>query len=379
MEKNDLASLLRDFAQGASNSAASNFSMPVDALAWLLRKSGLNIPNNPVMGSDWMAENGFTREPQNKLAGILGDAAGFAAPLAAVAKAPQIAKGLLQAGENLAKPNTLNSQRGAIVYHGSPHKFDAFDSSKIGTGEGAQAYGHGLYLAESPDVAKGYRNALTGNHNLDQFNPTVNGEVVNSPIVKNLIRSGNTPEQFISSMKQKLNSQISDLSKASKADELGIGVSDYDLAMIGVNDTKKMIDEARGYIGKNIKNEPLGSMYKVDLPDEHIAKMLDWDKPLSQQGRVFEDLAFKNRDALKAFSPDKNIYDLTGGDLLSALFSNKRGEQGLAEAMLQQQGIPGIKYLDGGSRGAGQGSSNYVIFPQNERLLKILERNGQTP
>ena len=24
-----------------------------------------------------------------------------------------------------------------------------------------------------------------------------------------------------------------------------------------------------------------GQLYKVDLPDEHIAKMLDWDKPLS--------------------------------------------------------------------------------------------------
>ena len=34
-------------------------------------------------------------------------------------------------------------QFGANVFHGSPHKFDAFDASKIGTGEGAQAYGHG--------------------------------------------------------------------------------------------------------------------------------------------------------------------------------------------------------------------------------------------
>ena len=41
----------------------------------------------------------------------------------------------------------------ATVWHGSPHQFDAFDSSKIGTGEGAQAYGHGLYLAEAKDVA----------------------------------------------------------------------------------------------------------------------------------------------------------------------------------------------------------------------------------
>ena len=49
---------------------------------------------------------------------------------------------------------------GMVVWHGSPHKFSKFDSSKIGTGEGAQAYGHGLYLAESPDVAKGYQKTL---------------------------------------------------------------------------------------------------------------------------------------------------------------------------------------------------------------------------
>ena len=50
---------------------------------------------------------------------------------------------------------------GAIkVYHGSPHKFDKFDMSKIGTGEGAQAYGHGLYYAESPKVANDYAQKL---------------------------------------------------------------------------------------------------------------------------------------------------------------------------------------------------------------------------
>ena len=47
------------------------------------------------------------------------------------------------------------------AYHGSPHDFDQFDSSKIGTGEGAQAYGHGLYFAESEPVAKGYRDKLS--------------------------------------------------------------------------------------------------------------------------------------------------------------------------------------------------------------------------
>lgn len=56
------------------------------------------------------------------------------------------------------------------VYHGTPHTFPEepgfplgrFRSEKIGTGEGAQAFGHGLYVAENPEVAKTYKNALSG-------------------------------------------------------------------------------------------------------------------------------------------------------------------------------------------------------------------------
>src|SRR5262245_14506058 len=55
----------------------------------------------------------------------------------------------------------MRSERGMVgAYHGSPHTFEAFSSEKIGTGEGGQAYGHGLYFAESPGVARYYRDAL---------------------------------------------------------------------------------------------------------------------------------------------------------------------------------------------------------------------------
>src|SRR5215510_3136348 len=52
--------------------------------------------------------------------------------------------------------------KGIRAYHGSPHDFERFDLSKIGTGEGAQAYGHGLYFAENEGVAGEYRRALVG-------------------------------------------------------------------------------------------------------------------------------------------------------------------------------------------------------------------------
>jgi hypothetical protein len=42
---------------------------------------------------------------------------------------------------------------------------------------------------------------------------------------------------------------------------------------------------------------------------------------------------------------------------------------------LLKAGIPGIRYLDGGSRGAGDGTRNFVVFDENN--IRITEENGQ--
>lgn len=47
------------------------------------------------------------------------------------------------------------------VYHGSPHVFDKFALSAIGTGEGAQAHGWGLYFAGNKETAERYREKLS--------------------------------------------------------------------------------------------------------------------------------------------------------------------------------------------------------------------------
>jgi hypothetical protein len=144
--KNDLASLLRDFAQGASNSVAGNVAVPVDAIAWLLRKGGVNVPTNPVMGSDWMAEKGLTREPQNKLAGFVGDMAGMVAPFAAASKAPQIARGLLAGSEGAATAGkwlgkeALRPVNDAILYGEGPLRKILPESPKIFIGQNAQNF-----------------------------------------------------------------------------------------------------------------------------------------------------------------------------------------------------------------------------------------------
>jgi len=65
--------------------------------------------------------------------------------------------------------------------------------------------------------------------------------------------------------------------------------------------------------------------------------------------------------------------DDLGGDLVAA--ANAKLPKGAEQ--LRQAGIPGIKYYDAQSRGGQQATTqNFVVFPGNEELLKILERNG---
>ena len=46
------------------------------------------------------------------------------------------------------------------AYHGSPHRFSQFTLDHIGTGEGAQAHGWGLYFAREKNIANDYRERL---------------------------------------------------------------------------------------------------------------------------------------------------------------------------------------------------------------------------
>ena len=46
----------------------------------------------------------------------------------------------------------------------------------------------------------------------------------------------------------------------------------------------------------------------------------------------------------------------------------------LSTQQFQRAGIPGIKYLDQGSRAAGEGSRNYVVF--DDKLVSIVKKYG---
>ena len=296
---------LLNAAHGVSRGMSADvLGAPVDLISQLLsvpRMLGAQTPDfreSPVGGSQWIGNKleslGLLRPPTGtpqEAFGRLGG--GFLSSPQAVGRT---ALALEQAARNAQIPGPFTTgpiagQIGATVYHGSPHKFEKFDMSKIGTGEGAQSYGRGMYVADNPSIASSYARSV---------------------------------------------------------------------------------------------NDP-GNLYKVDLPDEHISRMMDWDKPLSAQNEHARSVLSKINNPIVRQAIER---DWTGHKLVKSLedamnverpvrgllpgITEKVGGSEAAANLLRSAGIPGIKYLDAGSRGAGTGTRNYVVF--DESLLNILGR-----
>ena len=262
-----------------------------------------------------------------------------------LALAPPVAGLLKGMGKVAGKiPTQLPSAPNAITWHGSPHTFEKFDSSKIGTGEGAQAYGHGLYLAESKDVAKQY---------FDELNPSLD-------IARGGVDYDGIAQRLLSAVDGNRQRAIDELILRRDAPHVK-----------GDQEWADKMNKAIQYLQGDAKSS---SLYKVDLPDEQIAKMLDWDKTLAAQPEIKRKL-FDNglHRGLYRISGGRPLGEFTGGNLMRSRTDSHRT---LMSDDLNKLGIPGVRYLDGMARQQGQGTSNFVIFPGNESFLTILERNG---
>jgi hypothetical protein len=109
-----------------------------------------------------------------------------------------------------------------------------------------------------------------------------------------------------------------------------------------------------------IELNPKGKMYEVSInaDPEHF---LDWDKPLSEQSEHVKNALAQAGMDLRHDGPQ---------DAYAALHSDRA----IGDRLLKQAGIPGIKYLDQGSRGAGEGTHNYVLF--DDKTVNILRKYG---
>jgi hypothetical protein len=238
------------------------------------------------------------------------------------------------------------------VYHGSPHRFEEFDASKIGTGEGAQAYGHGIYLAEKPSTAEIYRRALA------EDVISVDGRRI---AAKRTPEARNDPETIaVDAIVSAHGGQYEDpFSKA--IERLGgkYGPRNENYA--------KAMELAREWRGKGGKVEIGGNLYTADLPDEMVDRMLDWDASIKSQPENI-------RNALQPLLDKHGIAKTADiGTLISAM--GRDMPQSMVSEKLRNIGIPGIRYLDAGSRGqGGTGTRNFVVFPGEEKKVKILKR-----
>lgn len=281
----------------------------------------------------------------------IGSVAGMAGKPVAKMAGREIAR-QVETGTGILGRNVIDPRMNMIAYHGSPHSFDKFDMSKIGTGEGAQAYGHGLYFADNPSVAKEYQLAL-GNKPaaVDDFAgfEAQAAMAKNKGNVKNSIAWLENRRKTIDEAKQFL---IPGAHEKQIAD----------------------IDEAIRRISSGEVNKNKGTLYKVDIADEAIPNMLLWDKPLSEQTPEVQK-ALKNSGINfpeQNWNTGAKIYEAFGG---KGSFSNNLERRQHQTDALKNLGIQGIRYLDAGSRGQGAGTMNTVVF--DDKLVKILEKNGK--
>jgi hypothetical protein len=252
------------------------------------------------------------------------------------------------------------------VYHGTPHRFPEteanplgeLDASKIGTGEGAQAYGHGIYLAESPDVARTY----------SADRAYVGASMAGKPLPINY----DDPAWLA----QKTMDELGDAVKA----KAHLEMVQRTASKHQPPETKAAVQGAIDMISAG-KVSNKGSLYKADLPDEMIDRMLDWDAPLDDwtANKLLSAVRKKGmkasdyEDALGVSSayqgqPESgsSIYRLLAADL---------GGEAKASQFLSDMGIPGIRYLDASSRGdTDVRTRNFVVFPGEEKKVKVLRR-----
>jgi hypothetical protein len=302
-------------------------------------------------------------------------------------------------GASAATKGVPRNALGMNAYHGSPHRFSKFDMSKVGTGEGAQAYGHGLYFAENPGVAQEYRSRLADRAPIERLKigtKTV-GEFNGfdySP------RGNSTRENIHSSMIEDVlideNELVAQYNVGGDAavqrlvlEKLDDRIKDYATEWPdGVAHAKALRDELSrpGAVTLKMGEQP-GALYTVEIPDEAVAQMLDWDAPLSQQPESVRKALMSDKRLARLFESGKiDDHYQNGGEFYRALtgrftqdqpphlsgYAAENSSQTAASRHLRELGIPGIRYLDAGSRDAGNGTRNIVVFDEN--LPKIIKR-----
>lgn len=206
------------------------------------------------------------------------------------------------------------------AYHGSPHKFESFSTNHIGSGEGNQAHGWGLYFAGNKDVSEGYRKRLTEHRY--EYDILENGKPINSELSSYINNNlGGTTlykaTQDMNGFKEYMKEYIVRLEK-------------------GENYENKLIDMFQKEIDR-IKENPKMSinLFILTTPKDdryRFKVMLDYiRKNAKQQGRKanIQDMLQRIKDCQEPFIRRRNINKGIANDLKKVNWNNvviKRAE-----------------------------------------------------
>ncbi|NBW23315.1 MAG: hypothetical protein EBR82_86765, partial [Caulobacteraceae bacterium] len=263
-------------------------------------------------------------------------------------------------------PSEMEFAYSIAAYHGTPHDIKGgFQLKYVGTGEGAQAFGWGLYFAENPTVARYYREKLSQGTipTLDQQLPEIGKSISREAF--DFLKGYEDIDAAIQGLRDTASSDSPMIRRAWAGRENEL------------EELNQKYREAADWIEKNKTRLELkrddGNLYSVEINAEQD-EFIDWDKPLSEQSEIIQ-------KALQPFRTD--FYDLSvarGTDKESGATAYERiafalGSREAASRRLFESGIKGVRYLDGTSRGKGAGSNNYVVF--DDSLITITARNGE--
>lgn len=247
------------------------------------------------------------------------------------------------------------------AWHGSPYEFDKFTTEKIGTGEGAQAFGWGLYFTDLKSIAKSYAQNLS--------KPNIN------QIQNKLIDDGLS------------NLAVNDIVDFSEYYDY-----DYDAIIKALNDNQNF--EAVEYLKNNkdlLKPSRSRNLYKVSLQkgkDTDQYTWLEWDKPISNtpiskiDKTILGRKIIESNDSLEGLSPNEQYIQMEVDGVVNALngerayksLSRLLGGDQQASLFLLENGIDGVKYpAESLSRGVTSETArgfNYVVFDENAVSIK---------
>lgn len=245
------------------------------------------------------------------------------------------------------------------TWHGTAADFRNFNHDYMGSGEGAQAFGWGTYLAQRTGIAKGYwkddisRKTKGGRFETASGYPITEGELVRE--LTNLVK--NDPDFDLDTLKVIQRNWSETLAKWSGRPEFYHEANKLQYALTELEDAI-----ADGGITYLPRTQPEGSLMRVDTA-VHDDELLDWDKPLSEQPVILEKLqnmGYEEAPSYAIAGKYKYHADSTGAEFYK-LLENDRGSDKAASLYLDSIGIKGIKFLDSQSRG---NAKSYDTYPR---------------